>query len=157
MNTWHTNPTTLIQLAASVITPKLSGYSHCVLGQGRQQLGPSADEQNLPSTTGGDSLAIVFQTSRLRSAQRAQLQENHVHPPPSKNKLSCRKGARHAPWLKAFVMFALMVVSLVAVFSGRGICTKDPHLPPMRYPGRKYPYMYIQYMTKSSRAGTVVR
>lgn len=42
---------TLIQLAESVISLKLSGYTHSVCGHGKQQLGPKIEEQNLPWVT----------------------------------------------------------------------------------------------------------
>lgn len=56
---------TLIQFAALVIVLKLSGYSQSVDGHGKQQLSPSAFEQNRPSTTMNELGPFLFKSNRI--------------------------------------------------------------------------------------------
>ena len=67
----QTIPATLIQSIAVVIGSKLLGYSHAVCGHGRQQTGPRASEQNLPSITIAQS-APFFRLGGKRSTDSHQ-------------------------------------------------------------------------------------
>jgi hypothetical protein len=68
---------TLIQLVDWVTELKLSGYSHSVCGQGRQQDAPRASEQNLPLIS-----RLVLD----------------VQPPVSGKRSCCKNGLGQLPW-----------------------------------------------------------
>ena len=71
----QTIPPTFIQLAEWVMVSKLSGYSHCVCGQGKQQEGPNNAEQNLPSTT----VKILVQVPEIVGSRQENEKATHIH------------------------------------------------------------------------------